>query len=158
MARGDGAWSTASVHWDEWLGTITHPSRLTITQYRPGTVNSCAKLRRQPLRLESYWKRGEKYPSRMNPLSLWLLRGSTNPGSASTQIPRNFFIVLLQQRQWMKLLKSHVHLAQYIDGVCTSMRYLQTMCSVDLVIVLFRVDNTCHRSCDLVTRHTLCCI
>ena len=33
-----------------------------------------------------------------------------------------------------------------------------TIFSVDLVIVLFRVDNTCHRSCDLVTRHTLCCI
>ena len=56
------------------------------------------------------------------------------------------------------MLKSHVHPVQYIDGVCTSMRYLQTTCSVDLVIVLFRVDNTCHRSCDLVTRHTLCCI
>ena len=56
------------------------------------------------------------------------------------------------------LLKSHVHPAQYVDGVCTSMWYLQTTCSVDLVIVLFRVDNTCHRSCDLVTRHTLCCI
>ena len=56
------------------------------------------------------------------------------------------------------VLKLHVHPAQYVDGVCTSMRYLQTTCSVDLVIVLFRVDNTCHRSCDLVTRHTLCCI
>ena len=56
------------------------------------------------------------------------------------------------------LLKSHVHPAQYVDGVRTSMQYLQTTCSVDLVIVLFRVDNTCHRSCDLVTRHTLCCI
>ena len=33
-----------------------------------------------------------------------------------------------------------------------------TIFSVDLVIVLFRVDNTCHRSCDLVTGHTLCCI
>ena len=33
-----------------------------------------------------------------------------------------------------------------------------TIFSVDLVIVLFRVDNTCHRSCDLVTHHTLCCI
>ena len=32
------------------------------------------------------------------------------------------------------------------------------MCSVDLVIVLFSVGNTCHRSCDLVTCHTLCCI
>ena len=31
-------------------------------------------------------------------------------------------------------------------------------CSVDLVIVLFRVGNTCHRSCDLVTCHALCCI
>ena len=56
------------------------------------------------------------------------------------------------------LLKSHVHPAQYVDGVRTSMQYLQTTCSVDLVIVLFRVDNTCHRSYDLVTRHTLCCI
>ena len=56
------------------------------------------------------------------------------------------------------LLKSHVHPAQYVDGVHTSMRYLQTTCSVDLVIILFRVDNTCHRSCDLVTHHTLCCI
>ena len=56
------------------------------------------------------------------------------------------------------LLKSHVHPAQYVNGVCTSMQYLQTTCSVDLVIVLFRVDNTCHRSCDLVTCHTLCCI
>ena len=56
------------------------------------------------------------------------------------------------------MLKSHVHPAQYVDGVRTSMLYLQTTCSVDLVIVLFRVDNTCHRSCDLVTRHTLCCI
>ena len=33
-----------------------------------------------------------------------------------------------------------------------------TKCSVDLVIVLYIVGNTCHRSCDLVTRHTLCCI
>ena len=33
-----------------------------------------------------------------------------------------------------------------------------TIFSVDLVIVLFRVDNTCHRSCDLVTCHTLRCI
>ena len=33
-----------------------------------------------------------------------------------------------------------------------------TIFSVDLVIVLFRVDNTCHRSCDLVTHHTFCCI
>ena len=56
------------------------------------------------------------------------------------------------------LLKSYMHPVQYVDGVRTSMWYLQTMCSVDLVIVLFRVDNTCHRSCDLVTRHTLCCI
>ena len=56
------------------------------------------------------------------------------------------------------LLKSHVHPAQYVNGVRTSMRYLQTTCSVDLVIVLCRVDNTCHRSCDLVTCHTLCCI
>ena len=56
------------------------------------------------------------------------------------------------------LLKSHVHPVQYVDGVRTSMQYLQTTCSVDLVIVLFRVDNTCRRSCDLVTRHTLCCI
>ena len=56
------------------------------------------------------------------------------------------------------LLKSHVHPVQYVDRVRTSMRYLQTTCSVDLVIVLFRVDNTCHRSCDLVTHHTLCCI
>ena len=61
-------------------------------------------------------------------------------------------------RRYQELLKSHVHLAQYIDGVHTSMQYLQTTCSVDLVIVLFRVDNTCHRSCDLVTCHTLCCI
>ena len=37
------------------------------------------------------------------------------------------------------LLKSHVHPAQYVDGVRTSMQYLQTTCSVDLVIVLFRV-------------------
>ena len=56
------------------------------------------------------------------------------------------------------VLKSHVHPAQYVNGVRTSMWYLQTTCSVDLVIVLFRVDNTCHRSCDLVTCHTLCCI
>ena len=33
-----------------------------------------------------------------------------------------------------------------------------TMYSVDLVIVLFSVGNTCHRSCDIVTGHTLCCI
>ena len=39
------------------------------------------------------------------------------------------------------LLKSHVHPAQYVDGVRTSMRYLQTTCSVDLVIVLFRVGK-----------------
>ena len=54
-----------------------------------------------------------------------------------------------EENDWQHVLKSHVHPAQYIDGVCTSMRYLQTTCSVDLVIVLFRVDNTCH---------TLCCI
>ena len=33
-----------------------------------------------------------------------------------------------------------------------------TKYSVDLVIVLFSIGNTCHRSCDLVTHHTLCCI
>ena len=60
--------------------------------------------------------------------------------------------------RWSSLLKSHVHPVQYVDGVHISTRYLQTTCSVDLVIVLFRVDNTCRRSCDLVTRHTLCCI
>ena len=29
------------------------------------------------------------------------------------------------------MLKSHMHPAQYVDGVRTSMRYLQTMCSVE---------------------------
>ena len=100
--EGDGAWSTTSVHRDERPGTITHPSCSMIAWYHPGTANSRAKLRHQPLRLESYWKRGEKYSSRMNPLSLRLLRGSMNPGSALTRILRNFFIVLLRQRRWMK--------------------------------------------------------
>ena len=68
------------------------------------------------------------------------------------------FILLEHLYTWEVLLKSHVHPVQYVDGVRTSMRYLQTTCSVDIVIVLFRVDNTCHRSCDLVTHHTLCCI
>ena len=31
------------------------------------------------------------------------------------------------------MLKSHMHLAQYVNGVRISMRYLQTTCSVDLV-------------------------
>ena len=46
----------AAVQGDEQLGTITHPSCSTIAWYRPGTVNNHAKLRRQPLQLESYWK------------------------------------------------------------------------------------------------------
>jgi len=33
-----------------------------------------------------------------------------------------------------------------------------THISVDLVIVLFRVDVTCHTSCVTVTRHNVCCI
>ena len=72
------------------------------------------------------------------------------------RLERSYLVVTVSPEP--TVLKSHVHPAQYVDGVRTSMRYLQTTCSVDLVIVLFRVDNTCHRSCDLVTRHTLCCI
>ena len=102
MRRGDGAWSMAAVQGDEQLGTITHPSRSTIVQYHPGTVNNCAKLRRQPLRLESYWKREAKYPSRINPLSLRSLRGSLNLGLASFWIPRNLCASPLRQRRWMK--------------------------------------------------------
>ena len=102
MRRGDGARSTAAVQGDERPGMITHPSRLTIAWYHPGTANNHAKLRRQPLRLESYWKRGAKYPLRINPLSLQSLGGSLNSGLTLFRISRNLCAIPLRQRQWMK--------------------------------------------------------
>jgi len=65
-------------------------------------MNSRAKLQRQPLQLESYWKRGAKYPSRMNPLSLRSVGGSWCLGSVFLWTPANFFVQPARLNQWMK--------------------------------------------------------